>query len=565
MFASLRRYQKFIWPCVAVMIIPLFIGYFSPNAGRGSGSDDGSYDLGRLNGVPIGITEFQEAQREAFFRMRFYGGQWPDGNSDQFQDFTYNVILINQQILEHGIHASPEAISRVAMGFGIPDIAKFMETVPKRTMHVTKEDLVRFLEHEAAFRDLTQLITASSQLLPPRDVEEKFRKQNQEAVLEAVFFSGATYTNGVALSPEALGRHYTNYQSNYRLEERLQIAYAEFPKSNYFAQAEQRLSGVTNLARMIDETYQRQGATNFTDPNNPSVLLPEKDAKAKIRAEFRDRTALTFAYNAASEVADKIMNDTNRSVLFFESQMAASKIATRTSAPFAKSSAPSELAGVTPEFSASIFQQTNSNDAIHFSPVMGEESAYLTAVKKRLPSQLEPFEVVRSRVVSDYLRNQGRDLASQAGTTFHSTLTNQLAAGKSFAEAAAAARLKVQVLPPFSQSTELLPELEGRLELSQLKSAVATLTNGAVSRFIYSRDGGAIVRLRERLALAEDVRKDRFAAFLQREKSGKMNDALVRWFQKIEKERLERPASARQEDGSKAPPAAKASAPKAKI
>lgn len=569
MFAGLRRYQKFIWPVVAIMIIPLFITFFSPGKGSNFSQSEASYDLGRLNGEPITLSQYQDAQREAFFRMRFYGGQWPDGSSEQFQDFTYNVILINQQIAEHGIHPSPEAIARVAMSFGIPDIAKFMDSVPKRVVHVTKADLVRFLEHEAGFRELTQLITAASQLVPPREVEEKFRKQNAEAIAEAVFFSGQSYTNSVAVTPEALGRHYTNYQSNYRLQERLQVSYATFPKGNYFPQAEQRLTSQTNLAKIIDEAYQRQGATNFTDPKNPSVLLSEADAKAKIRNEFRDRIALTFAYNAASEVADKMMNDTNRTVQFFESHLNGLKITTQTSAPFERSSAPVELNGVTSEFSSKIFQLTNASDAILFSPVMGEDAAYLTAVKRRMPSQVEPFEVVRSRVVADFLRNQGRDLASQAGTTFYSTLTNQLAAGKSFAEVAAASRLKVETLPPFSLATESLPELEGRIELSQLKNAVNTLSNGGVSRFIYSRDGGAIVRLRERRPVSDEVRKEQYAQFLQRERSGKMNDSLVRWFQKIEQERLVRPASARQDgDESKAPAsksgATRPAAPKAK-
>lgn len=548
MFAGLRRYQRFIWPVVAIMIIPLFISYFTPGSGRGSlfktsGED---VDLGRLNGEPITLAQYQDAQREAVFRMRFYTDRNAERSEEQLKEFTYQVLLIGQQIKEHGIHPSQEAVARIAISFGIPDIAKFLETLPKQNgSHAQKEDFVRFLEHEAGFRELTQLITSGTQLVSPRDVEEKFKKENQEMVVDAVFFTASSYTNTVALTSEVIARHYTNYQSNYRLEERMQVAYAAFPKTNFFAQADQRLALQTNLTGIINEMYQRQGATNFTDPNNPAVLLSEKDAKEKIKADVRSQIALTAAYNAASEIADKMMNDTNRTVGYFESYLAAAKVPTAASSPFEQSAAPAEFKGVSAEFASRAFQLTNDSDAILFAPIMGEDAVYITAAKRRMPSQVEPLEVVRSRVTADYLKTQGRDLATQAGSTFYASLTNQLGAGKSFAEAAAAGRVKVESLPPFSMGAEALPELEGRAELSQLKNSLQNLTNGAVSRFIYTREGGMVARLRERRALPEEVRKDKYAAFLQRERSAKANDSLMRWFQKVEQEKLQRPASTR--------------------
>ncbi|MBI1839728.1 MAG: hypothetical protein HYR88_02610 [Verrucomicrobia bacterium] len=530
------------------MIIPLFISYFTPGSGRGSlfkmsGED---IDLGRLNGEPITLAQFQDAQREAVFRMRFYTDRNSDHSAEQLREFAYQVLLIGQQIKEHGIHPSQEAVARVALSFGVPDIGKFLESMPKEQgVRLQKEDFVRFLEHEAGFRELTQLITSGTQLISPREVDEKFRKENQEMVVDAVFFNAPSYTNTVALTAEAIARYYTNYQSNYRLEERLQVAYAAFPKTNYFPQADQKLAAQTNLAAILNDMYQRQGATNFVDPNNPAVLLSEKDAKEKIKADVRGQIALTAAYNAASAVADKMMSDTNRSAKYFESYLAAAKIPTATSSPFEHSFAPVEFKGVSAEFASRAFRLTNVDDAILFTPIMGEDAVYLTAVKRQMPSQVEPLEVVRSRVTGDYLRSQGRDLATQAGTAFYASLTNQLAAGKSFTEAAAASRLKVEALPPFSLGTDSLPELEGRADLPQLKNAVQSLANGAVSRFIYTRDGGMVARLRERRALADEVRKEKYTAFLQREKSTKANDSLMRWFQKVEQDKLQRPAETR--------------------
>ncbi len=548
MFAGFRRFQRVIWLAAAIIIIPPFVIFFSPQAGQMFSGRGGVGEFGKLGGETITQSQFLDARKEAFFRMRMYTGRWPDNDAERLTEFTYYQLLIAQQIKEQGIHVSDEAVRRTATSFGVSDLDTFMKMVPRNPYSITKEDFIRFCEHETGFRELTQLASVSGQLLPPRDIESKFRKQSEESMVEAVFFNWADHTNGVSAAADAVARYYTNSQSQYRLPERIAVSYVEFAKSDFLSQGDAAITQrITNLTAFVDAEYQRQGGTNFTDPKNPLVVLPEKDAKEQLRDRIRGEFSLIAAYNKATEVADRMMNLSNQTAQAFEGFLSAEKLPVKVSSPFDRNQSPVELKGLTSEFASRAFELTNPASAILFAPIRGEDGVFLVALKQRIPSQVEPLESVRSKVTADYIKSQGRDLSSRAGNAFYSSLTNQLPAGKSFAEVAAWSRLKIETLPPFSLSTETLPELAGRLELNTLKNTASRMTNGAVSRYTFTSDGGVVLHLRERKPVSDAVRKEKFTAFQQEERLSRMNEALGRWFDKVAQAKLQRPAREQRE------------------
>ncbi|HAM72806.1 MAG TPA: hypothetical protein DCM86_14285 [Verrucomicrobiales bacterium] len=558
MFASFRRFQKLIWAMAAVVIIPLFVIFFTPQAGTTfrrfmGGGDDGSGEFGRVSGERVERGAFLEAQKEVYLRTWLHTRRWPENDAEQINEQTYFRLLIIQQIQELGIHVSQEAVTRTALNYGISDVDQAIKQLPKVRFSYTKEDFIRYCEHEAGLVELTELAGVSGQLITPREAEERFKQQSQEVVLESVFFNWSDHTNGIAAGADAVSKYYTNYQSQYRLPERLVVSFAEFPKKDFLTQGDAALSQrVTNFTALIDQEYQRQGGTNFTDPNNPLVVLPEKEAKEQIKEKIRGQFALMAAHNKAAEVADRMMNLGDASLKTFEGSIAAEKIAVKTSSPFDRSHAPAEFKGVAPELAGRMFELTNSAAAVLFAPIMGEDSVFLAAVKERLPSQVEPFAAVRERATADYIKNQGRDLAMRAGNAFYMSLTNQMPAGKSFAEVAAASRLKVETLPPFSPSTDSLPELAGRIDINTLKNLSSRMTNGAISRFTYTADGGAVMHLRDRRPVSEAVRKEKYTTFLQQERLSRMNDVLNHWFEKIYQAKVQKPASAKSEEKPRA-------------
>ena len=545
MFAGLRRFQKIIWALAAIVIIPTFVVFFSPSSMRAM-RDAAGVHLGSIDGKPISRNQFVEARNEALLRMFITSGRWPENESDRLTDYTYSWLVVISQLQEQGIKADDQAMGRLAASYGITDIDAFIKNIVSRQrgIHLTKEDFVRYLEHEVGFQQLVQLAGASGQLVNPREAQEKFLKEHQENVVEAVFFQTSSYTNGVTTNPADIGRYYTNMMVQYRLPERLRVAYVEFPKSNFFAQADSVLALRTNLSALIDQEYQQRGATNYTDPNNPGAVLSEKEAKDQIRSMVRSQSALTFAHNAATELADKLMSQSDASVQTFESFMTAAKLPVKVSSPFGRDEAPVEMKSVSPEFAGRLFELTNSTAAVLFQPIMGEDAVYLAAIKQRIPSQIEPLESVRARVAADYVRSQGRERALKAGNAFQSNSVQQVSAGKSFSEVAAKSGLRVETLPPFSSATENLPELAGRMQLSQLNNAVSALTNGGISRFMFTPDGGVVLHLKDRKAIADDVQKDKFPTFIRSERLSRSFEAFGKWIGKVEQAKLQRPATA---------------------
>jgi hypothetical protein len=548
MFAGFRRFQKVIWAGAAVVIIPLFVLFFTPRAGeifmqflgRGNG---GMPDFGRVGGERITRDDFLEAQKEVYLRSFLHSGRMPENDSEQIADQTYYRLLILQQIREHGIHVSLDAVSRTVLNYGISDVDAMLKRLPRQRFHFTKEDFIRYCEHEAALVELTELAGLSGQLIPPRTAEDQFNKQSQELLVEAVFFNWTDHTNGIATAPDAVAKYYTNYQSQYRLPERLVVSYAEFPKSQFLSQGDVALAQrVTNLTALVDQEYQRQGSTNFTDPNNPLVVLGEKEAKDQLKEKIRGQFALMAAHNRAAELADRMMNGNDASARTFEAFLAGEKVAVKTSSPFDRTHAPAEFKGVSGEIATKLFELTNASAAVLFAPIMGDEAVYLAAVKQRVPSQVEPLEMIRPRVTSDYVKNQAREAAMRSGNNLYAALTNQMAAGKSFAEVAASSRQRVETLPPFSLTTEALPELSGRIDLNTLKSLTSRMTNGAISRFTYTADGGTILHLKDRRPLSDAAKKEKYAEFLRHERFNRMNEVLNQWFQSVYEAKVQRPA-----------------------
>jgi len=165
-------------------------------------------------------------------------------------------------------------------------------------------------------------------------------------------------------------------------------------------------------------------------------------------------------------------------------------------------------------------------------PIVGEDAVYIIGYKRKVPSEMPPLDTIRFQVVDDYKHDQARTLASQAAITFHNTLTNELAKGKTFSAVAQEAKVPYLKLPPFSQTTASLPQLPERSDLSMVKNTAFSLTNGQVSPFIPSRDGGFVLRLTSTIPVPETKVQSELPSFLSGLRRSRQNEAFNEWFQK---------------------------------
>jgi len=76
MFASFRKYQKWIWVGAIIVVIPSFVIFFSPDARFRR--DRREVSLGSINGKAITPEQYLNAKKEAYLSFFFRHGQWPD-------------------------------------------------------------------------------------------------------------------------------------------------------------------------------------------------------------------------------------------------------------------------------------------------------------------------------------------------------------------------------------------------------------------------------------------------------------------------------------------------------
>ena len=91
--------------------------------------------------------------------------------------------------------------------------------------------------------------------------------------------------------------------------------------------------------------------------------------------------------------------------------------------------------------------------------------------------------------------------------------------------------MQPQVLPPFSQATRELPELGGRLELSQFLRFAQTIPVGHASPFVEIGDGGFILYVQSQLPVDQAVMNAELPQFTEALRRSRENEAFNEWLQ----------------------------------
>ncbi len=533
MLVILRRYQKWFWAAIIAVVIPSFVVFFTPEATfRGSGG--GSF--GSINGHAISQEQFANAYQESIIQYMMRYGTVPSG--DEARRFGVDLdreartrVLLVELIKENHIEASDDAIGKwISNSFRDrqhafrPDMVTAFIQRLRQEKGIREADFMRFVAHEVGIQQLVSVYGLNGKLVPPQEAEDLFKREHEQFETQVVLFSVSNYLSQVTVTSNAIAQFYTNQLANYRIPERVQVRYVRFNVTNYLADAEQEIAKQTNLTQAIDATYQRQGAAYFTDTNG--ATLSEAAAKAKIRDQYKRELAMQDARRKAGAFAvdlDKIKPPKADNL---NSLAATNGLKVEVTEPFSEFDPPRSLR-VMDNFAKAAFALTP-DDPIT-GPLLGEDSVYVIALDKKFPAEFPPLASIQARVTDQYKRVEATRLARQAGERFDASVTNGLAAGKSFAALCADAKVTLITLPKFSASTRGLPDLDERLDLSSLKDTVGNLPVGKASRFTYSRDGGYVLYLKGRVPVDEVTIKKDLPEYLTNMRQNRQFEAFSEW------------------------------------
>jgi hypothetical protein len=528
MFGTIRRHSTWLWIVIIGLTVISFV-YWGANPGGQGGGGRGNF--GRINGKPVTEEAIVNAQKLAKLQFFFRYQDWPGPEAQRagykILEEGYKLLLLDQNLEQLGIVAGDEAKATVAANIlrsirqqGINSLAEFEQAVLKRE-GLGLEDLNRFIEHEVAMRQLTMLEGLSGRLATPQMVESLYRRENEELSAQVVFFSASNYLARVAVTPDAVQTFFTNQMALYRIPERVQVKYVTFPVSNYTAQAEERMAAVTNLQDQIDAQYLKRGTNYYSETSS------SEEAKAKIREELFQDILQFEARLAAAAFADTLMSADNMKASDLDALATQKGLTVQTTAPFAREEVPDGLA-VNSLFAQEAFKLTPEEP--FGGPVVGDDSVFIIALDQRIPSENARFEDVKSKVEDRYRLQQATVMAREAGIAFVSQLTNGLAAGKTFAGVCTEVGQTPVLLPPFSQSTRELPEVEAHTALNLFKQVALTTPVGSASGFQYTADGGYVAYVQSRLPVDEARMNQELPQYTQFVRQSLGNEAFGEWF-----------------------------------
>ena len=533
MIGTIRKHSKWLWMVIIAATVISFVYMFSPNqrfSGRGGG---GSYNFGSINGQRISQEDLVNAQKEAMLRYFFSYGNWPDQdakrNGFDLERETYFRLLLIQEEEKMDIHASSEAVARVAAdmlrsfnrGNPLP-LDVFVKQVLERA-GLSAADFERFVRHDLGIQQLLAVAGLGGKLVTPQEARSLWERENQELSVEAVFFSGSNYLAGVTVTPEAVAQFFTNQMARYRLPDRVQVKYVEFPATNYLAAAKKKLAEITNLNEIVEAKYSELGTNYFRDAKSPA------EAKEKIRELMLKNQSLANAQKAATEFARGLFDLEPMRAENLEKFAKDKGLTVQVSEAFGRDYGPQQLA-VHSDFTKRAFAL--SADEPFAGPLVGDDAVYVIAADRKLPSEIPPLEKIRDQVAADYKYSQAVKAAVQAGEAFATTLTNELAKGKKFSAVCSEAQARPVLPPPFSLTTRELPQVEEHVDLNQFKQAAFTTPPGHSSGFVPTTEGGFLVFVREQLPVDLTKLNAELPAFTHALRQTRQNEAFNDWFRR---------------------------------
>jgi len=533
MFGTIRKHQTWLWAIIITLTIISFVIFFSPYS-KLNDSRSGPVNLGSINGERITEGDYVKARKEVYLRTYFMTGNWPDEEAKkqggETERDTYQWLLLIQKQKQLGVHVSIDVVAQAAKAMmsqfqrgGITSEMFVKQVLQPRGFDL--DDLERFVSHYMGIQELIATLGLSGRLVTPQEVRDLFKREHDELATAAVFFSASNYLAGVAVPPDALNQFYTNRQASYRIPDRVQVSYVKFELTNFTAVANQELAKMTNLDVQIDEAY-RQNGTNFLREVKAQSL---EEAKLKVRDARRKELEMQSARRKAVEFATPLFDMEPMRADNLDKLAKEKGLEVRFSAPFDLRDGPKELE-VGSDFAQKAFARTPEDPLA--GPLLGLDAVYVIALSKKIPSEIPPLDQIRAQVMKDYQFSQALNLARKAGTDFYPTLTNELAQGKTPAAICAEAKLQLVELPPFSLSTQKLPQVEDHLTLNQFKQITFSTPVGKVSPFQMTSEGGVIVYVKSKLPVDEAKMTASLPAFANAVRQSRQNEAFNEWFRK---------------------------------
>jgi hypothetical protein len=298
-----------------------------------------------------------------------------------------------------------------------------------------------------------------------------------------------------------------------------------FSVTNYLADAEKTLMK-SNLDQQVTFLYGKYGMQAAPDAKTPD------DAKKVIRSALIRQEALGSANRDADVFAQAVFNVSNSgnkgpSAADLITVARQKSLTVQTPQPFSGEYGPQDFEAPS-TFTRTAFEL--SQDSPISEPLMGPQGVFVIALDQKLPSEIPSLNEIRAQVARDYVLRVATLMAIHAGTNFARSLNYQMASGKSFAAASVADGIQPEMLPPFSLSTQEIPELGDRAKINQIKQAAFSSPTGVPSGFVQTDEGGFVLCVQSKLPVDQSKMMADLPSFTGQLREQRAQAAFNSWY-----------------------------------
>lgn len=487
MFRTLRQHKTWLWGILIIVVIISFVIFFSPDVNRNPEARPAT--VGRMDGKPVDSDTFRAAYFEADLLYFLNNGQRPQegrGGWDGENEAKQRLIL-KDRAAKAGIKVSSEAatiwlqslpIFKDKQGNYSPAFYERFITNVLNPSGYSRYMLEELAKSEMGIKQLITTVGLPGAMVSPRYATTSLQAQKEIYVAELATFPLSNFLASVENIAEAdLQQYYTNRMASYRIPEKMQVHYVEFPATNYFdaGMALFTQKEKVSAAEFADKIYKENDPELYVDEEGNT--LSEAAAKEKIITEIHKAYSLRAARSAAAEFVNTYFAAEKFSEQDYLEAAKAKGFTAKLSEPFSRTDGKPEALDFPASFAQAAWNLSPTNAVIP--PVVGQTNVYAICFAGKIESKTPEYSEVAEKVLEDYKKAEAVKACNAAARAFATSVTNQLASGKSFQEAATESKAQFMAIPEFTADAESV-DIELPAQWWQIKNAVSFKTAPSV-------------------------------------------------------------------------------------
>lgn len=485
---KLRKNMKWIMGLFAVAVSFGLITLFTQTGNDGRRSVAG---LPTIGGKPVNSAEYQDVRNGILQWAILTTGRVPQRGPEVEDRITQEAVvslLLARKAKELGVHVTDAEVRQAIESQPIlinesgqfdPDRYRRF-TIYMNNYGITDVRYEQLVREQIARERLQELVTASV-TATPQEVDLIYTPLHEKVTIEIAEFNVADYTEPVAVSNEEAEVFYEQNVETYRTPAQVKVRYALFS-----------LADAQKTVKLTDEEIAEYYERNKTQLAGTNAVPPTlEEAKGEVEKDLIEIRAQRAAEDRAREFSIRLVPDRGAKPPVFDDICKEFGVQPVTTEFFAQAGKPLGATG-----SVAFVQQAFALDAETptSDAVPGPEGYYVLEFLEAKPSVVPSFGEVKERIIDQITQIKIYNATVVRGQDTVDELRKLVADGKTFAEACAALKLKLERLPSFHIADEKL-----KLPANQrMQSEVLGMPVGAFSGFIPTATGGLVFHLVDR-------------------------------------------------------------------